>query len=111
MDWHDTLISLFLYVCQKYKEDLWIYCQRMSNNQVKPDFLDEEAITVYLFGILQGRTKIKEIHKYAQDHLNDWFPDLPSYVAFVQRLNRFESLFPALVEHILKECPCCPESK
>lgn len=105
MDWRDLLISVFVYVCQKYKEELWVYCQRMSNNQKKPDFLDEEAITLYLFGIIQGRTEIKEIHKYAQDHLSDWFPDLPSYVAFIQRLNRFESLFSALIEHILKDCP------
>lgn len=40
MDWRDTLITLFVYVCQKYNEELWTYCQRMSNNQAKPDFLD-----------------------------------------------------------------------
>ena len=33
----------------------------------------------------------------------EWFPNLPSYVAFIQRLNRFESLFPMLVELILKD--------
>jgi len=27
MDWRDLLISLFVYVCQKYKEELWVYCQ------------------------------------------------------------------------------------
>ena len=97
MDWRDTLISVFVYVCQKYKEEFWAYCQSMSNNQTTPDFPDEEAITVYLFSIIQGRAKIKEIHTYAQDHLSDWIPDLPSYVAFAQRLNRFDSLFPLLI--------------
>jgi len=55
MDWHDLLISFFVYVCQKYKEELWLYCQRMSNNRKKPDFPDEETITLYLSGIIQGR--------------------------------------------------------
>lgn len=27
MDWHDTLISLFLYICQKYKNELYFYCK------------------------------------------------------------------------------------
>ena len=105
MDWRDLLISLFVYVCQKYKEELWLYCQRMSNNRKKPDFPDEEVITLYLSGIIQGRTEIREIYKYAQDRLTDRFPDLPSYAASVNRLNRFESLFRALIEHILKDCP------
>jgi len=53
MDWRDLLISLFVYVCQKYKEELWLYCQRMSNNRKKQDFPDEEIITLYLSGIIQ----------------------------------------------------------
>ena len=69
MDQRDLLISLFIYVCQKDKEELWVYCQRMSNNRKKQDFPDEEAITLYLSGIIQGRTKIREIYKYAQGRL------------------------------------------
>jgi len=41
----------------------------MSNNRKKQDFPDEEAITLYLSGIIQGRTKIREIYKYAQGRL------------------------------------------
>ena len=85
MDQRDLLISLFIYVCQKDKEELWVYCQRMSNNRKKQDFPDEEAITLYLSGIIQGRTEIREIYKYAQGRLTDRFPDLQPYVALSTR--------------------------
>ena len=58
----------------------------MSNN-CEPEFTDEEAMTVYLFGIIQGHNKVKNIHQYAQQHLLSWFPKLPSYQAFDNRLN------------------------
>lgn len=105
MDWHDFLITLFVYVCQKYKEELRIYCQRMSNNHATPNFIDEEVITVYLFGISQGYTEIKDIYNYTRNHLSEWFPDLPSYTAFVQRINRFGTLFTVLTEHSLNDFP------
>ena len=104
MDWKKNLISLFVYICQKYQLELWPYCQRMSNNST-PEFTDEEVITVYLFGVIRGYSQIKEIYDYTSDHLIDWFPQLPSYTAFVQRLNRMDSLFPVLVENILTDFP------
>ena len=102
MDWSYTLIRLFLYVCQKYSEELWVYNQRMSNNK-KQRFTDEEIITIYLFGIIQKRFKVKQIYQYTKDHLGEWFPDLPSYPAFIQRLNKLDSLFMALTEHIIND--------
>ena len=104
MDWKENLISLFVYICQKYQLELWPYCQRMNNNST-PGFSDEEVITVYLFGITRKHSQIKEIYDYTKDHLMDWFPQLPSYTAFVQRLNRLDSLFPVLVEKILTDYP------
>jgi hypothetical protein len=44
-------------------------------------------------------------YNYTRSHLAEWFPKLPSYVAFIQRLNRLENLFPALAEHILSVFP------
>src|SRR3990172_8524153 len=89
MDWKENLISLFVYICQKYQLELWPYCQRMNNNST-PGFSDEEVITVYLFGITRKHSQIKEIYDYTKNHLMDWFPQLPSYTAFVQRLNRLD---------------------
>ena len=103
MDWKENLIALFLYISQTYHQDLCSYCQRMSNNKTQLRFSDEEVITVYLFGIVKGHSKVKEIYDYTKDYLIDWFPKLSSYVAFVQRLNRLESVFPVLIESILTD--------
>ncbi|NJL60185.1 MAG: IS982 family transposase [Desulfobacteraceae bacterium] len=100
MDWEIRLITLFIYVSMQYNTHLWVYCQRYGNNN-RPEFTDEEVITIFLFGIMQNHFEITDIYNYTRDHLSEWFPKLPSYAAFIQRLNRFESLFPALTEHIL----------
>ena len=92
MDWQKILITVFIYISDRYEEELQTACQRLSNN-FKPVFTDEEVITVFLFGIMQKRFKIKDIYNYACNHLKEWFPLLPSYTAFVQRLNRLENLF------------------
>lgn len=102
MEWSTRLIQIYLYCCEHYKSSFFVHCQRMSNNS-HPNFTDEEVATIYLFGIIQGRKTIKEIYEYTQDHLQDWFPTLPSYVGYIQRLNYLEALFPALVERILAE--------
>lgn len=102
MDWATRLIQIYFYCCEHDKSSFSVHCQRMSNN-FHPDFTDEEVATIYLFGIMQGRRTIKEVYAYTRDHLHDWFPNLPSYVAYIQRLNRLETLFPALIEQILAE--------
>ena len=56
-------------------------------------FSDEEVMTIYLFGIIDKIRSVKKIYGYAARHLRAWFPKLPSYVAFVQRLNRLADVF------------------
>jgi hypothetical protein len=102
MDWETLLITLFVYICEQYKTQLWPFCQRMSNNS-NPQFRDEELLTIFIYGVMKKRFELKDIYNYTQSHLREWFPRLPSYVAFVQRLNRFDSLFPLLIELILKD--------
>lgn len=102
MEWSTRLVQIFVYCCDQYQQGLDAHCQRLSNNS-HPNFTDEEVVTIYLFGIIQGRKTIKEIYRYTQDHLRDWFPTLPSYAGYVQRLNLLEDFFPALVEQILDE--------
>ena len=107
MDWQDKLIRLYVYICEHYKTHLWIYDQRLSNNN-SPKFTDEEVLTIYLFGIMQKYMTIRDIYTYIQDHLQDWFPNLPSYGGYVQRINRLSSTFPPLIEQILTDCPKDP---
>ncbi len=104
MVWDIRLIILYLYICDLHKNELWVYCQRFSNNS-SPKFTDEEVIVIFLWGIMHGHTEIKYIYRYADQHLRDWFPDLPSYEAYIQRLNRLSDVFPPLVEELLKSCP------
>ncbi|MCL6582506.1 MAG: hypothetical protein K6U11_02600 [bacterium] len=102
MDWQTLLITVFVYISEKYKTQLWPFCQRMSNNN-NPQFSDEELLTIFIYGVMKKRFELKDIYNYANNHLREWFPKLPSYVAFVQRLNRFDSLFPMLIELILND--------
>ncbi|QXD15829.1 transposase [Rhodocaloribacter litoris] len=104
MDWQYTLIHLFLHVCEQYQRRLCVVAQRLSNNHA-PAFSDEEVLTVYLFGLMQQRRTLTDIYAYTRDHLMAFFPKLPSYVAFVQRLNRLADAFPLLVEAALEACP------
>jgi hypothetical protein len=102
MDWQDQLVTLYLYVCKHYQQSLWVYCQRMSTF-ADLSFSDEEVITLYLFGIIDKMREIKKIYDYAARHLRRWFPNLPSYVAFVQRLNKVADVFAPLLMIIQQE--------
>jgi hypothetical protein len=102
MDWQERLITLFLYVNKHYDSELFIYTERMSNNGT-PEFTDSELITVYLWGIMNGYRKVKDAHKYARNHLNEWFPNLPAYATYIQRLNRISPVFSGLLPLIQKD--------
>ncbi len=102
MDWQEQLITIYLYVCKHNRNGLWAYCQRMSN-YADLSFADEEVITIYLFGIIDGRTEITKIYEYTDRHLQDWFPKLPSYEGYVQRLNKMADVFAPLLELIVTE--------
>ena len=60
---------------------------------------------MFLFGIMQRRFKLKDIYNYSKNHLLSWFPLLPSYQAFDNRLNRMAEVFPVLIQDILSYAP------
>ena len=96
MDRQERLITLFSYIHKHYESELFIYAERMSNNAA-PKFSDTEVITVYLWGVMNGHEKVKSIHGYTRNHLSEWFPELPSYAGYVQRLNRISPVFSGLL--------------
>lgn len=97
------LIKLYYYVCEKYDSRLQWCCERFTNNN-KPEFTDQEIMTIYLFAVLEEkRFKIKQIHKFASEYLLDWFPKLTSYVAFTTRLNRLSEAFRVLSQSLIEE--------
>jgi hypothetical protein len=108
-DKDDKLIRIYFYICDKF-EELQFYCERFSNNN-KPEFTDQEIMTVYLYTMHhEGQTKVKSIHRFASEYLKSWFPKLGSYQAFNNRLNNLGGAFTRLVEILLADFQpenCC----
>jgi hypothetical protein len=102
MNWQNQLITIHLYVCKHYQGHLWVHSQRMSSF-ADLSFSDEEVITLYLFGVIDKNREIKKGYEYADCHLREWFPRLPSYTAYVQRLNIVANVFAPLLEIIQQE--------
>lgn len=99
-----TLIALYYYVCQCYNSHLRWQVQRFSSNSLQGHITDEELLTIYLFCVaFQEKHKLKSIHRYMQQHWLSYFPHLPAYETFVNRLNRMADLFPVLVEQLLRD--------
>lgn len=91
------LIQVYLWVCAVYDKHPTLKYQRWSPNTTEPLFTDQEVLTVYLFGHLQGRFKQKAIHSYVQEHWGAWFPRMPSYQSFNHRLNLLHEVWPVLM--------------
>lgn len=104
------LIEIYFYIDKRYDEELKYCCERFSNND-KPDLTDQEIMTIYLYTIHEEqRYKVKQIHRFANEYLRSWFPELGSYTAFNNRLNRLSEAFKQLVTPLLNEFrpeDCC----
>ena len=104
------LIEIYFYICERYEEDLKYCCERFSNND-QPELTDQEIMTIYLYTIQEEqRFKVKQIHRFANEYLRSWFPNLGSYAAFSNRLNRLSEAFKQLVAPLLDEFQpkdCC----
>ena len=97
------LIEIYFYIDKRYNEDLKYCCERFSNNN-KPALTDQEIMTIYLYTIHEEqRYKVKQIHRFANEYLRSWFPELGSYAAFNNRLNRLSEAFKQLVAPLLEE--------
>ena len=112
------LIKLYCTVCHHYDTTIVAEIQRLSNNFC-PKFSDEEAITIYLWGIANQKYEMKATYEFINEYWAGWFPELPKYESFVKRIGflapAFASLARALVveqdmessliEHILDSMP------
>lgn len=103
-------MEIFFYVTEKYENELKFLCERFSNNN-EPKFSDVELMTVYLFvAHYEQQFKVSSIHRFGTDYLKSWFPDIPSYQAFNNRLNRLHNAFARLTQIVLAEkqpANCC----
>ncbi len=101
MDWQTRLIETYLMICELWDQGVCMAAQRFSNNQ-QVDLTDEEIITIYVYGIISGRSKVKEIYQFTNDYLRDWFPNFKNYEAFNHRLNQLSDAFIALADALSK---------
>lgn len=105
------LIALYDYVCRCYDTYPALHFQRQSNNY-RPEFTDQELLTIYLFGILKRRFTTRDMYDYIHQHWHDWFPKLPSYQAVNYRLNQLGWQFETLVNDLtlrLQDLPASAE--
>ena len=71
------LIELYMLICRLYDTQPVLKQQRLSNNH-EPLFSDEELLTIYLFGHMQGLTTQRRIYDYIRNHLCECgFPPCP----------------------------------
>jgi hypothetical protein len=99
MNWEDKLISLYLIISNEYQDIIHPHVERFTNGK-NISFTDEEVMAIYCYGILRGYRTISVIHRYAQDHLSDYFPKLCGYAAFVHRVNKLSNGFIALISFL-----------
>ena len=99
------LIKLYCDICH-IMNDIMIVAetQRLSNN-FRPQFTDEECVTVFLWGVIERRFEVKAIHEFVQSYWEGWFPDLPSYQAFSNRLCNLANIFPLIIEAFMDKIP------
>jgi hypothetical protein len=92
----NQLIELFLLICTFYDNQPVLKHQRLSN--FKPRFTDQELLTMYVFGHLQGFSTQRLIYNYFARHWREWFPLLPTYQAFNRRLHQLTPAFELFIE-------------
>ena len=101
------LIAIYFYICDLYENELKNVSQRYSNNS-NPEFSDQEVLTIYIYVMhTEERLKVKQIHRFAKEYLHSWFPLLPSYEAFIMRLNKLSEAFKHMAGALLSDN--CPE--
>jgi hypothetical protein len=103
MDNLSNLVKIYLFVCDAYEKELQYCVQRFSNNN-RPQFTDQEIMTIMLYCTgYEKKQTVKGVYNFTRDWLGGWFPLLPSYPAFVMRLNRLSEAFRKLFAIILTD--------
>lgn len=100
----ERLIQIYCLVCELFPL-LAPEVERFSNNQEPSQCSEEEILTVYLFGLLQGRLSVKDIRLYIEEHWASWFPSLPKYEGYNHRLLRLVAALQHLLDYLLPRLP------
>jgi hypothetical protein len=102
MEWQSQLIDIYLTACEFFSQlSPYIFLKIGPNSS--PSFSDAEAITIYIFGIMQNLRNKKAIHKHFKNYLLEWFPNLPEYEGFVARINKLDKVLVYFIPYILRD--------
>jgi hypothetical protein len=93
-------IEIYCAVCQHYDNTLVLEAQRQSNNFC-PKFTDAECIAIYIWGIANQKFTVSGCYDFIKDYYDGWFPDLPSYQAYNNRICYLADAFKALANILL----------
>ena len=100
------LIAIYCHICQLCKySTVANEMQRISNN-CRPKFTDEEVITCYIWGVLNGKSSVKHVYNFIRDYWGNWFPLLPKYHAFNHRINELCNVLPVILSVLMPSLPC-----
>ena len=94
------LIELYCAVCHHYGNTIVAETQRLSNNFC-PKFTDEECIATFIWGLSNQKFDVKRCYDFIKDFYGDWFPELPSYQAYSNRICNLAEAFKMLAGILL----------
>jgi len=101
MDIQLKLIKLYCADCDHYDNALVVCAQRRSNSFC-PKFTDTECIATYIWGIYNRKFEVKACYEFIRDYYGEWFPDLPSYQAYSNRICYLADAFQELAGILLR---------
>ena len=95
------LISIYCWLDDSFERKGVAYLVERFGPGKPPEFTDVELLSAYLFARLQGFTGHKKCWEFIDKFHLDWFPELPRYSSWVERLLRLEPAMPSLLESLL----------
>lgn len=93
-EWQLQLISLYVWIEEGFRQRGWRFLVERFSQAGEPAFKDEEVLTAFIFARLSGHHTYKGGLSFLRNFLLEWFPQLPRYSAWVDRLHR---LIPAIL--------------
>lgn len=67
IDWLNRIITFYVFICEAYKSELLLYCERFSNYG-DLSFSDEKALVIYMSSIMDEKRTEKQIYNHARDY-------------------------------------------
>lgn len=98
MNREECIIGLYLIIEEAYKKVT--KGQPIRRCGRRPELSDIEALTIEIFGEMQGHHTDAAIWRYAYAHWHSWFPKLSGYKAYVKQCANLEPVKQAIFSHL-----------